>query len=69
MRFLTVDPGEMDTAMHADAMPDADRATLADPADVAARIVDIVAARGAASRAARALEAAAVAPRARGEAS
>jgi NAD(P)-dependent dehydrogenase (short-subunit alcohol dehydrogenase family) len=42
VRFLTIDPGEMDTAMHADAMPDADRATLADPAAVADRIVDIV---------------------------
>ena len=42
VRFLTVDPGEMDTAMHADAMPEADRATLADPAVVADRIVDIV---------------------------
>ena len=35
VRTLIVDPGEMDTAMHADAMPDADRATLARPADVA----------------------------------
>ena len=42
VRFLTVDPGEMDTAMHAEAMPEADRATLADPAAVADRIVDIV---------------------------
>jgi hypothetical protein len=29
----------MDTRMHADAMPDADRATLADPARVAREIV------------------------------
>lgn len=42
VRFLTIDPGEMDTAMHAEAMPEADRATLAGPADVAARIVAIV---------------------------
>jgi NAD(P)-dependent dehydrogenase (short-subunit alcohol dehydrogenase family) len=42
VRFLTIDPGEMDTAMHADAMPDADRAALADPAAVAGRIADIV---------------------------
>lgn len=42
VRFLTVDPGEMNTAMHAEAMPDADRSTLALPATVAARIVDIV---------------------------
>jgi NAD(P)-dependent dehydrogenase (short-subunit alcohol dehydrogenase family) len=42
VRFLTVDPGEMDTAMHAAAMPGADRAPLADPAAVAERIADIV---------------------------
>jgi NAD(P)-dependent dehydrogenase (short-subunit alcohol dehydrogenase family) len=58
VRFLAVDPGEMNTRMHADAVPDADPATLADPADVAARIVAMIAdpaARGrvvAASRAA-----------------
>ncbi len=39
VRFISVDPGEMRTQMHADAIPDADPATLADPADVAARIV------------------------------
>ena len=44
VRFLAVDPGEMDTKMHADAMPEADRATLAQPADVAARLVAIIAA-------------------------
>jgi NAD(P)-dependent dehydrogenase (short-subunit alcohol dehydrogenase family) len=44
VRFLTVDPGEMRTAMHAAAMPDADPATLADPAEVARRIADLVAA-------------------------
>ena len=38
VRVLVVDPGEMDTQMHADAMPEADRATLAQPADVARRI-------------------------------
>ncbi len=42
VRFLTIDPGEMDTAMHADAMPEADRTTLAEPAAVADRIVDII---------------------------
>lgn len=40
--FLSVDPGEMDTRMHADAVPEADRATLADPAAVAERIVALV---------------------------
>jgi NAD(P)-dependent dehydrogenase (short-subunit alcohol dehydrogenase family) len=39
VRFLSIDPGEMNTRMHADAIPDADPATLADPAHVAARIV------------------------------
>ena len=42
VRFLAVDPGEMDTKMHADAMPDADRSTLARPADVAARLVTLI---------------------------
>lgn len=40
VRVLTVDPGEMDTKMHADAMPDADRATLRDPARVARSLLD-----------------------------
>jgi len=35
VRFLSVDPGEMDTEMHAAAMPQADRAQLASPAEVA----------------------------------
>jgi NAD(P)-dependent dehydrogenase (short-subunit alcohol dehydrogenase family) len=38
VRFLSVDPGEMDTAMHAAAMPDADRTRLASPASVALSI-------------------------------
>jgi NAD(P)-dependent dehydrogenase (short-subunit alcohol dehydrogenase family) len=38
VRFISIDPGEMDTAMHAAAIPDADPATLARPEDVAARI-------------------------------
>lgn len=42
VRFISVDPGEMDTKMHADAMPDADRSTLARPAEVAARFVRII---------------------------
>jgi len=39
VRVLSVDPGEMDTVMHAEAMPDADRTQLGDPAQVADRIV------------------------------
>src|SRR3954447_6788288 len=42
VRVLAVDPGEMDTAMHAAAIPDADRATLQHPAEVAARIVEMI---------------------------
>lgn len=42
VRVLAIDPGEMDTTMHADAVPDADRATLQRPADVAARIVHMI---------------------------
>jgi NAD(P)-dependent dehydrogenase (short-subunit alcohol dehydrogenase family) len=42
VRVLSVDPGEMNTQMHADALPDADPATLADPRDVAARIATLV---------------------------
>lgn len=42
VQFLSIDPGEMDTQMHADAMPEADRSALARPDDVAARIVEII---------------------------
>lgn len=42
VRFLAIDPGEMDTKMHADAMPEADRTTLARPSDVAVSILEIV---------------------------
>jgi NAD(P)-dependent dehydrogenase (short-subunit alcohol dehydrogenase family) len=42
VRFLNVDPGEMDTRMHRDALPDADPATLARPGDVAERLVTLV---------------------------
>jgi NAD(P)-dependent dehydrogenase (short-subunit alcohol dehydrogenase family) len=42
VRVLAVDPGEMDTRMHADAIPDAARSTLADPDDIARRIVAMI---------------------------
>ena len=42
VRFVMVDPGEMDTRMHADAMPEADRWTLEPPARVAARLVNLI---------------------------
>jgi len=43
VRFLAIDPGEMNTRMHADAIPEADPASLADPAEVAARIAALMA--------------------------
>ena len=42
VRVLSVDPGEMDTDMHRTAIPDADPATLADPARIAEKIVALV---------------------------
>ena len=42
VHVLTVDPGEMRTAMHAAALPDAPPSSLADPAAVAERIVGII---------------------------
>jgi NAD(P)-dependent dehydrogenase (short-subunit alcohol dehydrogenase family) len=42
VRMLAVDPGEMNTRMHAEAIPEADPASLADPAVVAARIVRLI---------------------------
>jgi len=39
VRFLSFDPGEMDTRMHAQAMPDADPSLLRKPADVAIRLL------------------------------
>jgi NAD(P)-dependent dehydrogenase (short-subunit alcohol dehydrogenase family) len=42
VRVIAVDPGEMDTAMHADAIPDADRASLQRPEHVAATIVAMI---------------------------
>ena len=46
VRFLSVDPGEMDTEMHAAAMPEADRGALARPEQVARRIARLVADAG-----------------------
>jgi short-subunit dehydrogenase len=39
VRVLSFDPGEMDTAMHADAMPDVDPSTLATPSAAAERLI------------------------------
>jgi hypothetical protein len=42
VHFINVDPGDMDTRMHAEAIPDADPSTLGRPEDAAARIVEII---------------------------
>jgi len=42
VRVLSVDPGEMDTEMHAAAVPDADPASLLDPNRVARDIVRLI---------------------------
>jgi NAD(P)-dependent dehydrogenase (short-subunit alcohol dehydrogenase family) len=42
VRFFGVDPGEMDTEMHAAAIPDADRGSLARPEDVARKIAEMI---------------------------
>ncbi|HZW90484.1 MAG TPA: SDR family oxidoreductase [Myxococcaceae bacterium] len=39
VRFLTVDPGEMDTRMHREAVPEADPSTLLRPEQGAARVL------------------------------
>ena len=43
VRVLAVDPGDMDTPMHALAVPDADPASLKRPADSAREIADLIA--------------------------
>jgi NAD(P)-dependent dehydrogenase (short-subunit alcohol dehydrogenase family) len=43
VRFFSVDPGEMDTEMHAAAMPDADRNRLARPQEVARQVARMIA--------------------------
>ncbi|HEY3665104.1 MAG TPA: SDR family oxidoreductase [Polyangiaceae bacterium] len=45
VRSFSVDPGEMDTRMHAAALPDADPSSLARPAHVAAQIAALIRAR------------------------
>jgi len=61
VKLLAVDPGEMDTRMHAEAIPDADRGSLESPDRVAERIVRLVARDGTWRSGAR-LEAAAGSP-------
>lgn len=43
IRAISFDPGDMDTALHALAVPDADRSTLRRPADSAAELVSLIA--------------------------
>jgi NAD(P)-dependent dehydrogenase (short-subunit alcohol dehydrogenase family) len=42
VRVVAVDPGDMDTPLHAQAVPDADPATLKRPADAAREIVALI---------------------------
>jgi NAD(P)-dependent dehydrogenase (short-subunit alcohol dehydrogenase family) len=42
VRVFSVDPGEMNTDMHRDAMPDANPNELANPSDVAERVVRMI---------------------------
>jgi Short-chain dehydrogenases of various substrate specificities len=44
IQFLSIDPGDMDTPMHAAAVPDADRSQLKRPETAAAEIADAIAA-------------------------
>jgi NAD(P)-dependent dehydrogenase (short-subunit alcohol dehydrogenase family) len=43
LRFVTVDPGELDTDMHAAAVPEADRASLGRPEDAARVLLALLA--------------------------
>jgi len=43
VRFLSIDPGDMDTPLHAIAVPDADPATLKRPEQAARELVDAIA--------------------------
>lgn len=42
VRFIALDPGDMDTPMHAAALPDADPATLKSPADAARELAETI---------------------------
>ena len=44
VHVLSVDPGDMDTPMHAQAVPDADPATLKRPETAACELLDVIAA-------------------------
>jgi NAD(P)-dependent dehydrogenase (short-subunit alcohol dehydrogenase family) len=42
VRFLSIDPGDMDTPLHARAVPDADRSTLKQPGTAAREVLDAI---------------------------
>jgi NAD(P)-dependent dehydrogenase (short-subunit alcohol dehydrogenase family) len=42
VRFIALDPGDMDTPMHAAALPDADPSTLKSPADAARELAETI---------------------------
>ena len=44
VRFISVDPGDMDTALHAAAVPDADLSSLKRPEMAARELVELIAA-------------------------
>jgi NAD(P)-dependent dehydrogenase (short-subunit alcohol dehydrogenase family) len=44
IRLISLDPGDMDTAMHAAAIPDADISSLKRPASAAREVADVIAA-------------------------
>ena len=47
IRVVSIDPGDMDTPLHELAVPDADRASLKQPDQAAAEIIELIAARAA----------------------
>lgn len=53
VRVVAVDPGEMDTRLHAEALPEADRTPLADPARVARWLARVLVAPNGAGNGAR----------------
>jgi len=43
VRVIVFDPGDMDTQMHREAIPDADPSTLGDPNEIASRLLAVIA--------------------------
>jgi NAD(P)-dependent dehydrogenase (short-subunit alcohol dehydrogenase family) len=57
IRVIAIDPGDMDTPMHALAVPDADRTALKRPEQGAIELAELIATRGRSAAAARDIEA------------